>query len=500
MPTLNISKLKDSKIDEATGLLLQEREPVTFSSSSLDSKFLKSSKFPENLSSQLSASEFVSLPDKLNRRNVSRGAEGGYDMAASISAWREEVAKYQPQLVRSQSQADFSKREYEQQSSTEAGPSYLWDSQRAVLNDKSNNFARTKMSCPSLLIAPYSFTPVSSDGEEAKGSASPVDQGAFSFPPLSVESQPSGVPETVDFSQPVFLRPQSRHMNGDQQASPYKRETGVSARDIGTSSAILDRQNLTSFDMIGSNSTITITDTREAILSTSGSVVDVIVLLQRLCGFSSNLLGIFLSRDRPQYNTQKSSFTRLKSKESFSDSGEKESISHKTSDAEDGAPSALDEQNLTASSGSEANSSFPGLKSWSTFTTTFSTTHPNPGTNENVSGLSRADNSREVYDIDLKAFRTNSQDFVQSDLKRDSRHTGMRAPSRIDVGHRKPSQEEQEPSRKFFSKVKTRLRLHLQILGVSGSFSSFFPFYFQWKMYIKRFVFRRHQFQWCFLN
>ncbi|GFS04807.1 hypothetical protein ElyMa_002920600 [Elysia marginata] len=460
LPTPNI------KIDQATGVLLQEKEPVTFTSSSLDSKILKPSKSQGNFYSQPRVHDFVSLPDHLDERNVSdQRSKGGFDMATSISAWREEVAKHRPLPMRPQSQAGSTEREEDGHRSNEAVVSASWSADKTALCDRSNTIASTGKSQPSLFIPPSRYTPASSDGDETKGSASTVDHGAFSFPPLSIESYPAAKPETVDFSQPVFQRPQSG------QSASHRRGQGTSALDPATSpSTLLDRQNLSSFDMVGSNSTITITDTREAVLSTSGSVVDVIVLLQRLCGFSANLLGIILSRDRPQCDKPKTSLTRLRSKESFSESVERDSKSRMPPDIATKTASKrdFDEQSFATSSCSEvqAAGSLPGFTSWSTFTTSFSSTQSYSGHPDDIDRLSKASGVKAIDEKDATLYRKDSQDSSTTDFKRDPRHAVVRTPSRIGQAQRKASLEElePEPTTKTFSKLRTRLKLHLQIL------------------------------------
>ena len=440
IPMPNKSKPVETGTDRTTGILLQEQEPVTFSASSLDSKLSNISKFQQNPSQQVLLPG--SLPENLNTRDVLRqNTEAPHDVAASISAWRKEVAKYQ-------NLGDSSEGGYEgQPPHHDAMASVSWASEKsATFSNESNDATKSKkLSRPPLIMPAHSFTPLSSDGEEGRGSASTVDHDAFKFPPLSVESDPPGMPDTVDFSQPVFQGPQSRSMDAEHHNS----NAGLSSQASASRSAPLDRQNLTSFDLFNSNSTITITDTREAILSTSGSLVDIIVLLQRLCGFSGNLIGIILSNDSLLFcKPRVGSLSRLRSKESFSESGDGERKSRKPpSKTSSGSAEALSNPNLTASSGSEAPSSFSGFMSWSTFTSAFS-------------------NLPSEDAMDIKPDRRESHDFPMPD----PRHRVVRTPSRAGPAPLKPFQEEQDTQARPFNKLKSKLRLHLQVLRVSDTF------------------------------
>ncbi|GFN91005.1 hypothetical protein PoB_001751100, partial [Plakobranchus ocellatus] len=446
IPTLHKSQSRDIKVDHATDKFLQEGEPVTFSSS-LDNNHVKNTDSVEDHNCQMSS---ISLPDTLNRMNVANNStRSRSNIVAKISAWREEVAKHQPQLQRQGKYIDSLERQSRGQPA-----SHL-----------------------SLNLSTKSFTPASVSEEEMKGSGSTLDSEAFSFPPLRPDSQPTGMSDIIDFSQPVFQRPHSLHVESNEPVNFHGRTATSSL--LNRSSTMLDRQNLAVLNSLGvgtSDSTITMTDTKEAILSTSGSLIDVLVLLQRLCGFSTNLVGIILSIEASQPEMpRKSSSSRLTSKESISEAGEFDSKSQKLSAKTDGSARSVSDKSFT-SSGPEAQYALPDFKSWESLSTSFSTLNLN---NKEVEKASfRVDELQSLGNREHTKGENDSTDIDGTSVKRDTRQFVVRVPSRIGPMPVEPSVEQQKnpelpesdhsPVKKF-NKLRTRLRLHLQALGTMSN-------------------------------
>ncbi|CAG5122778.1 unnamed protein product, partial [Candidula unifasciata] len=196
-------------------------------------------------------------------------------------------------------------------------------SQVDVISSDSNSERVSQISTtPKQTVTPVSL--LSNDSEENGGHpAAPYESGdeEFNFPPLKIVSQRSTCPGSPsDFSRPVFSVPGSYERDKPKPSiatgrnhilkthAPHSMSSRASSVTPDTAE---DEQEIAECIESGVSFPHP-SDINQAVMPVSGSAVDILVMLQRLCSFCSNLVHVILAEKSSTTESRQSSSQTVK--------------------------------------------------------------------------------------------------------------------------------------------------------------------------------------------